>query len=84
MEEQRLNDPEEGLHWLTPELPLQLDFECERTVRRVAELNPEQIRELAAATLRHNFRLVHLLRQSIDRVDYLEDVIDDLCEEITN
>ena len=67
-------------HWLNPELPIEIEFECESAIRRIQELDEQQCAELCRVCLRHNFNLVNMLRQSIDRVQDLERVIDDLCE----
>ena len=67
-------------HWLNPELPYEIEFECESAIRRIEELDEDQCAELCRVCLRHNFNLVNFLRQSIDRVTDLERVIDELCE----
>ena len=67
-------------HWLNPELPIEIEFECESAIRRIEELDEDQCAELCRVCLRHNFNLVNFLRQSIDRVTDLERVIDELCE----
>lgn len=83
-EGQQLSDAAGAPEWMATTLPLEVEFECESTVRRVDELNGEQAQELARVALRHNFRLVNMLRQSIDRVAYLEEVIDDIIEQPTD
>jgi len=80
MDEQQLEDAAAGPHWMNVELPIEMEFECESTIRRLDELNESQTAELVKVCLRHNFKLVNMLRQSIDRVAHLEAVIDDLCE----
>ena len=84
MEDQQTEEQHPGAPWLTPEMPLEMAFECESVIRRVAELSDVQARELAAVALRHNFRLVHMLRLSIDRVNELEEAIDSFCEQVTD
>ena len=84
MEDQQIDELHPGAPWLVGDLPLELAFECESVIRRIAELDDAQTRELAKIALQHNFRLVHMLRQSIDRVHQVEDAIDDLCEQLTN
>jgi hypothetical protein len=83
MEDQQAEDQHPGAPWLVGDLPLELSFECESVIRKIAELNDAQARELAKVALKHNFRLVHMLRQSIDRVHEVEAVVDELCEQIT-
>ena len=83
MEDQQAEEQHPGAPWLLGDLPLELDFECESVIRRIAELDDAQTRELAKVALKHNFKLVHMLRQSIDRVHEVEDAIDDLCDQIT-
>tara|TARA_Y100000589_G_scaffold78506_1_gene72241 strand:- start:10288 stop:10545 length:258 start_codon:yes stop_codon:yes gene_type:complete len=80
MDSEKLEDAAAGPQWMNMELPIEMDFECESVIRRVDELTDEQTIELIKVCLRHNFRLVNMLRQSIDRVAHLEAVIDDLCE----
>lgn len=67
-------------HWLNPELPYEVEFECESAIRRIEQLDEDQTAELCRVCLRHNFNLVNFLRQAIDRVQHLEIVIDELCE----
>lgn len=83
MEDQQAEEQHPGAPWLVGDLPLELAFECESVIRKIAELNDAQTRELAKVALKHNFRLVHMLRQSIDRVHEVEAVVDELCEQIT-
>ena len=84
MEDQQTEEQHPGAPWLTPEMPLEMAFECESVIRRVSELSDVQARELATVALRHNFRLVHMLRLSIDRVTELEEAIDSFCEQVTD
>jgi hypothetical protein len=65
---------------INPELPYEIEFECESAIRRIEELDEDQTAELCRVCLRHNFSLVNFLRQAIDRVQHLEIVIDELCE----
>lgn len=84
MEDRQTEEQHPGPPWLLDEMPLEMAFECESVVRRIAQLTEEQTRELAAIGLRHNFRLVHMLRLSIDRVTELEEAIDSFCEQVTD
>lgn len=83
MDDQKAEDHHPGAPWLVGDLPLELAFECESVIRRIAALDDAQTKELAKVALTHNFRLVHMLRQSIDRVHQVEEAIDDLCEHLT-
>ena len=67
-------------HWLNPELPIEIEFECESAIRRIEELDQDQCAELCRVCLRHNFNLVNI-PAPIDRPGAgLERVIDELCE----
>lgn len=84
MDEPQVDEQDTGLPWLAVDLSLEMAFECESVVRKVSGLNEAQARELIEVALRHNFRLVHMLQLSIDRVHRLEEIIDELCQEPTD
>lgn len=68
--------------WLDMELPLHLELEQECAVRRLPEIEDfDDLEELTKTAIEHNFRLVWICKQCIDRVNELEQSIDELLEE---
>lgn len=75
---------EEGPAWLDLDLPLEMGFELEVALRRIYELDEDQLDELIRHCLKHNFSLVHILRQAFQRVEELEEIVDEALELATN
>ena len=73
--------------WLEVDaLPLELKFKLERLQRLMDNLDAEELRHVAKATLAHNFHLMHYAKTQVKRVEELEEEIresqnDDFMEE---
>ena len=73
MEEQ---DPTPTPGWLDFELPLHMEFELQNSLNLLNTLEEDQLMEVTQAALTHNFKLVNIARQSLERVAMLEELIE--------
>lgn len=76
MDEQAPEFPGSQPGWLDFELPMHMQFELDKAMRKLPQLDNDALVELAEAALTHNFRLVNIARQSIERVVMLEELIE--------
>ena len=49
--------------WVDLDLPLELEFKCERVVRLVDELSTEELQMVCRATMVHNFHLMNEVKK---------------------
>ena len=72
-------NPEEEIQypdWLDEELPLHFELELVKAVRTLEELDRDALTEVAEKALEHNFQLVNIAKQSLERVQELEHLLD--------
>lgn len=69
-------DPMPTPGWLDFELPLHMEFELQNSLNLLNTLDEDQLMEVTQAALTHNFKLVNIARQSLERVVMLEELIE--------